>query len=54
MKLLIEVSSKKNLYLDDADGVILALDNYSVESIVSFSVDEIKKIKNIIYRIFRK
>lgn len=46
MKLLIEVSSKKNLYLDDADGVILALDNYSVESIVSFSVDEIKKIKN--------
>ena len=46
MKLLIEVSSKNNLYLDEADGVILALDNYSVESIVSFSVDEIKKIKN--------
>lgn len=46
MKLLIEVSSKDNLYLDNADGIILALDNYSVESIVSFSVDEIKKIKN--------
>ena len=46
MKLLIEVSGKNNLYLDNADGIILALDNYSVESIVSFSIDEIKKIKN--------
>lgn len=46
MKLLIEVSSKNNLYLDNTDGIILALDNYSVESIVSFSVDEIKEIKN--------
>lgn len=46
MKLLIEVSGKNNLYLDDVDGIILALDNYSVESIVSFSVDEIKNIKN--------
>lgn len=46
MKLLIEVSSKNNLYLDNTNGIILALDNYSVESIVSFSVDEIKEIKN--------
>ena len=46
MKLLIEVSNKDNLYLDSIDGIILALDNYSVESIVSFSIDEIKKIKN--------
>ena len=46
MKLLIEVSGKNNLYLNDVDGIILALDNYSVESIVSFSVDEIKSIKN--------
>lgn len=46
MKLLIEVSSKDNLYLEICDGIILALDNYSVESIVSFSIDEIKKIKN--------
>ena len=46
MKLLIEVSQKDNLYLDNTDGIILALDNYSVESIVSFSVDEIKQIKN--------
>ena len=46
MKLLIEVSGKNNLYLSDVDGLILALDNYSVESIVSFSIDEIKDIKN--------
>ncbi len=46
MKLLIEVSSKNNLYLDNTNGIILALDNYSVESIVSFSVDEIKEIRN--------
>ena len=46
MKLLIEVENKNNLYLDSTDGIILALDNYSVESIVSFSIDEIKKIKN--------
>ena len=42
MKLLIEVSSKDNLYLDNVDGIILALDNYSVESQVSFTLDEIK------------
>ena len=46
MKLLIEVSSKDNLYLDNVDGIILALDNYSVESQVSFSIEEIRKIKN--------
>ena len=46
MKLLIEVSSKDNLYLDSTDGIILALDDYSVESQVSFSIDEIKEIKN--------
>lgn len=46
MRLLIEVSNKNNLYLDNVDGIILALDNYSVESIVSFSVSEIKEIKN--------
>lgn len=46
MKLLIEVESKNNLYLDICDGIILALDKYSVESIVSFSMDEIKNIKN--------
>ena len=55
MKLLIEVSQKNNLYLNDVDGIILALDNYSVESIVSFSVDEIKEIrKNTSKEIFIK
>ena len=55
MKLLIEVSQKNNLYLDNTDGIILALDNYSVESIVSFSVSEIKEIrKNTSKEIFVK
>lgn len=45
MKLLVEVSNKNNLYLDDIDGIILALDKYSVESIVYFSLDEIKAIR---------
>ena len=55
MKLLIEVSQKDNLYLDSVDGIILALDNYSVESIVSFSLNEIKEIrKNTDKEIFVK
>ena len=44
MKLLIEPVSKNNLYLDKVDGIILPLDNYSVESNVSFTLDEIKDI----------
>ena len=44
MKLLIEPVSKNNLYLDKADGIILPLENYSVESNVSFTLDEIKDI----------
>ena len=55
MELLIEVSQKNNLYLDNTDGIILALNNYSVESIVSFSIDEIKEIKkNTSKKIFVK
>ena len=55
MKLLIEVSQKNSLYLDNTDGIILALDNYSVESIVSFSIEEIKEIrKNTSKEIFVK
>ena len=46
MKLLIEVSNKSNLYLDKTDGIILAIDKYSVESICTFSLDEIKDIAN--------
>ena len=44
MKLLIEPSTKKELYSDYVDGIILPLKNYAVESIISFSVSEIKTI----------
>ena len=44
MKLLIEPKNKNNLYTDDVDGIILPLENYAVESIVSFSLSEIKEI----------
>lgn len=44
MKLLIEPSTKNNLYSDYVDGIILPLENYAVESIISFSLAEIKKI----------
>ena len=50
MKLLIEVESKNNLYLDKTDGIILAIDKYSVESICTFSLDEIKEIVNNTYK----
>ena len=46
MKLLIEPISKNCLYLDKTDGIILPLDNYSVESNISFSLDEIRDIKS--------
>lgn len=46
MKLLIEASSKDNLYLDDCCGIILALEGYAVESVCYFTMDEIIKIKN--------
>ena len=45
VKLLIEPSSKESKAYKDADGVILALQDYSVESICMFSLEEIKKIK---------
>lgn len=44
MELLIEVSSKDNLYLNNTDGIILGLKDYAVESIVSFSLEEIREI----------
>ena len=46
MKLLIEPQSKDNLYFDLVDGIILPLKDYAVESIISFSCDEIKEIVN--------
>lgn len=45
MKLLIECSSKEQLYVDKTDGIILPLDGFSVESKCFFSMDEIKDIK---------
>ena len=44
MKLLIEPSTKNNLYSECTDGIILPLKDYAVESIVSFSIAEIKEI----------
>ena len=44
MKLLVECSQKKELYLNTIDGVILPLENYSVESTTYFSMEEIRKI----------
>ncbi|MBQ6135258.1 MAG: U32 family peptidase [Bacilli bacterium] len=45
MKLLVECSQKEQLYLDSIDGIILPLEGFSVESVLSFSMDEIKRIK---------
>lgn len=44
MKLIIEPSNKKNLYLDKVDGIILSLQDYSVQSPVYYSLEEVKKI----------
>ena len=44
MKVLVEVSSKDTINSIKADGVILALENYSVESVCFFSLEEIEKI----------
>ena len=46
MKLIIEPQSKEELYSELVDGLILPLENYSVGSIVYFSLDEIKDILN--------
>lgn len=46
MKLLVEVSSKDSLFLDNSDGIILALEDFSVESVCYFTLDEIISIKN--------
>ena len=46
MKLLIEVSQKKQLYLSEVDGLILALHGYSVESVCTFTLEEIQNIRD--------
>lgn len=45
MKLLVEFSNKDNLLLDSCDGIILALKDYSVESVCYFDIDEIINIR---------
>jgi len=42
MKLLIEPCNKKELIA--SDGIILPLENFSVESVISYTLDEIKEI----------
>ena len=44
MKLIVEPKSKKYLYTEIADGLILSLEEFSVGSIVYFSLKEIKDI----------
>ena len=45
MKVLVEYSNK-NIKNNKADGIIVALKDYSVESIVYYDLDEIRKIAN--------
>lgn len=45
MKILIEPSTKNNLYLQSIHGLILSLEKYAVQSNVYFSLEEIKKIR---------
>lgn len=45
MKLLIEPASKNSLNLDNVNGLILSLKDYSVQSPIYFDLEEIKQIK---------
>ena len=45
MKLLVELSNKNNLNLN-CTGFILPLKDYSVESTISFTIEEIENIIN--------
>lgn len=47
MKLLIEPSNKTNIYNEIVDGIILALQDFSVQSPVYYTLEEIKAIRNI-------
>ncbi len=46
MKLLVECSSKSDLYTDIVDGIILPLEGFSVESKCFFTLEEIKSISS--------
>ncbi len=44
MKVLIESKSKNNLHIENVDGLILSLENYSVQTINTYTKEEIKEI----------
>ena len=44
MKLLIETNNKNTFYQEHTDGIILSLENYSVQSDITYSLDEIIEI----------
>lgn len=46
MKLLVETNTKENLYQNVVDGLILSLKDYSVQSDVTYTLEEIKEITN--------
>lgn len=46
MKLLIEPSNKQELNIDSIDGLIVALEDYAIQSPIYYSLDEIKKLRN--------
>ena len=45
MKLLIEPSNKNNIYKDIVNGLIVSLKEYSVQSPIYYSLDEIKQLR---------
>ena len=54
MELLVELSNKKHI-IDNVDGIILPLKDYSVESVLSYSITEVKEIcHKASYKIFIK
>ena len=46
MKLLIEPSNKQELNIDSIDGLIIALEDYAIQSPVYYSLEEIKELRN--------
>ena len=46
MKLIIEPSTKDDLYIDYVDGIILSLKDYSIGSNIYYDLDEIKEVVN--------
>ena len=45
MKILIEPSNKNNLHLNTIDGLILSLKDYSVQSPIYYTLEELKQLR---------